>query len=138
MKTLLSFVALLWLALAASAAVHEKGPEPIKISHGEEVTLTDYLVPGKLTVFDFSSEYCGPCRRVSPKLDDLHKKRADVAVVKIDINRPSAKAIDWDSPVAKQYQLRSIPHFKIFNENGTLIAEGDGAYQMVMGWLNPE
>ncbi|PTY08156.1 hypothetical protein DB347_00795 [Opitutaceae bacterium EW11] len=138
MKSLIAVVGFLFLSGASLtlAAVHEKGAEPLKISHGDEVALEDYLVPGKITVFDFSSEYCPPCRRVAPLLDRLHQDRADVAVVKIDINRPGIKKIDWDSPVAKQYQLHSIPHFKIYNESGSLTAEGDAAYETVMRWVN--
>lgn len=126
---------LLVFAGPAFAASHEKGPEPLKISHGEEVTLADYLVPGKTTVFDFSSEFCPPCRAVSPKLDGLHKKRADLAVVKIDINRPNVKGIDWKSPVARQYNVKSVPNFKVYSPEGKLVAEGKEAWDLVYGWV---
>jgi len=53
-------------------------------------------------------------RAIAPKLAELHKSRDDIAVVKVDINRPGVKGIDWSSPVAQQYKLHSIPHFKIF------------------------
>lgn len=117
-------------------AAAEKGPKPLKISHGEEVKLADYAVPGKTTVFDFTSEFCPPCRAISPKLDALHAKRDDVAVVKVDINRPDVKGIDWKSPVAQQYKLRSIPHFKVFGPDGKLKAEGDSAREMVIKWFD--
>jgi thioredoxin len=133
--TLATLLCSLALTLSAFAADHEKGPEPLKISHGAQVELSDYLVPGKTTVFDFSSEYCPPCRRISPKLDELHKTRSDIAVVKIDINRAGIKQIDWKSPVAQQYSLQSIPQFKVFGPNGKLIAEGDDASEMVESWL---
>lgn len=121
---------------SAFAASHEKGPEPLKISHGEEVALSDYMVTGKTTVFDFTSQYCPPCRAISPRLDELHKKRADVAVVKIDINRADVKGIDWQSPVAKQYKLRSIPNFKVYGPDGKLVAEGKEASEMVYKWVD--
>ena len=94
--------------------------------------LSDYLVPGKTTVFDFYSEYCPPCRAISPRLEKLHATRDDIAVVKVDINRPDIKGIDWQSPVAKEFGLESIPHFKIYGPDGKLKAEGDPAYEMVM------
>jgi len=132
------------LALAAILAApftlladdtHSKGDKPIHISHGEEVKLADYLVTGKTTVFDFYSEYCGPCRAIGPRLEKLHETHADIAVVKVDINRPDTKGIDWQSPVAREFGLESIPHFKVFGPDGKLKAEGDPAYEMVMGWL---
>jgi thiol-disulfide isomerase/thioredoxin len=117
-------------------ANHAKGDLPAHISYGEEVRLADYLVPGKTTVFDFFSEYCGPCRRLSPRLEKLHQAREDIAVVKVDINRPDVKGIDWHSPVAQEFGLESIPHLKVYGPDGKLLAEGDAAYEMVSAWLN--
>ncbi|MDD2765650.1 MAG: thioredoxin family protein [Opitutaceae bacterium] len=114
---------------------HAKGPKPAHISMGQAVKLEDYLVPGKTIVVDFYSEYCPPCRAISPRLEKLHAARADIVVVKVDINRPGVKGIDWRSPVARQYQLQSIPHFKVFGPDGKLQAEGDEAYEMVASWL---
>jgi len=136
LSLVLSTAACLAAAFAARAAeVHAKGSAPLHISHGQNITLSDYLVPGKTTVFDFYSEYCPPCRAISPKLEKLHAERADIAVVKVDINRPGVKGIDWQSPVARQYDLQSIPHFKIFGPDGKLKAEGDPAYETVLGWV---
>lgn len=123
------------VALAANAPAPVKGPKPIRIAMGKEVAIADYAVPGKTTVFDFTSEFCPPCRAIAPRLDELHARRADVAVVKVDINRPDVKGIDWKSPVAQQYKMRSIPHFKVFGPDGKLIAEGDKAREMVTAWF---
>lgn len=119
-----------------AADTHVKGPKPMHISHGEEVNLADYVVPGKTTVFDFYSEYCPPCRAIAPHLEKLHTKRDDVAVVKVDINRLGVKGIDWKSPVARQYNLNSIPHFKVYGPDGKLKAEGDEARAMVTSWFD--
>jgi thiol-disulfide isomerase/thioredoxin len=134
-------------ALAATAIVPEvraamstKPAKPAHVSRGEPVKLTDYLVPGKTVIFDFYSDFCGPCVQVAPALEKLHQTKTDVVVVKVDINRPGVKRIDWDSPVARQYSLRSIPHFKVYGPDGKLKAE-DGptsnrARQMVLALLN--
>jgi thiol-disulfide isomerase/thioredoxin len=134
-----SFIALaavLAIPLAVLAGGNQtKGPKPAHISQGQEVKLADYLVPGKTTVFDFYSEYCPPCRAIAPRLEALHMTRDDIVVVKIDINRPGVKGIDWKSPVARQYKLQSIPHFKVYDPDGNLKAEGDEAYELVNSWL---
>ncbi len=137
LSTLAACCALLALATVSvvSAEPGKKGAAPDKIAHGAEVDITKHLVSGKITVFDFTSDYCPPCRQISPMLDELHARRDDLAVVKIDINRPDTKGIDWKSPVAAQYQLRSIPHFKVYGADGKLMAEGDAAAEMVFGWL---
>lgn len=119
----------------ASAEPGKKGPKPDRIAHGERVDIKEYLVPGKTTVINFTSAYCPPCQRISPMLDELHARRDDVAVVKVDINRPDVQGIDWKSPVVAQYELRSVPGFKVFDGKGALIAEGEAAAEMVIGWL---
>jgi thiol-disulfide isomerase/thioredoxin len=133
---LLAFVA---LPFATFAALKEKPAKPLHISQGNEVKLEDYLVPGKITVFDFYSEYCAPCMALAPELDKLHAKRPDVVVIKVDINRAGVKGIDFKSPVVAQYKLSSIPHFKVFGPDGKLRAEDtqteDKGYDLVMTWL---
>lgn len=136
LRTPAAFVLALALATPlALLAAAPKADKPAHVSFGQEVSLAELAVPGKTTIFDFTSQYCPPCRAIAPRLDKLHATRADIAVVKVDINRPDVKGIDWKSPVARQYALRSIPHFKIFGPDGKLLAEGDKAWAMVEGWI---
>jgi thiol-disulfide isomerase/thioredoxin len=118
------------------AVLNPKPPETAEvvktIGHGERVNLADHIVQGKTTIVDFYSEFCGPCRQISPLIEKFAHSRNDVAVVKVDINRPGVQGIDWDSPVARQYGLTSVPNFKVYGPDGQLQAEGDAAYQWVM------
>ena len=132
----LAFVAVLAVPCAVLAADnHTKGPEPVQVLGGQPVQIADYLVPGKTTIFDFYSEFCGPCREMAPKMQKLHETHAEIAVVDIDINRPGVQGIDWSSPVAQQFNLQSIPHFKIYGPDGKLKSEGDDAYNTVAGMV---
>lgn len=130
---LLAFTTLLFSAAQATASA--KAAKPERIAFGQEVDITQYLVPGKTVVFDFTSDFCPPCRAINPHLDKLHANRDDVVVVKIDINRPDVRGIDWNSPVAQQYNMRSIPYFKVFGPDGTQLADGQEARQMVTAWF---
>lgn len=112
-----------------------KGEKPLSISQGQKVELSQFLIKGRITIFDFTSEYCPPCRGYSDPLYQLHRKRADVAVVKVDINRPEIHRIDWESPVSVQYELRSLPYFKIYGADGKLLVEGPEARQVVDNWI---
>ena len=128
------------VAMDASVAVvandlHAKGALPLHISHGQTIVLKDYLVTGKTTIFDFYSDYCPPCRALSPLLEQLHKERTDVAVVKVDINRPGVVGIDWDSPVAHEFGLQLIPNLEVYSPNGALQSQGDDARNLVIGWI---
>jgi thiol-disulfide isomerase/thioredoxin len=117
--------------------------EPIKesiLSHkpGEEIDIERLVERGKTTIFDFYSAYCGPCRRISPLLERLDRRRDDIVVIKIDINRKGVRGIDWGSPVVRQYGLSSIPHFIIYNTSGFRTHEGRDAYQQVVQLLIKE
>ena len=151
-SALLSVAGFALLSSAALAAEHAKQAEPLHVSQGETIALTDFLVPGKTVVFDFTSKFCPPCQAYNEPLKLLHAKRADIVVIKVDINRPDIRGIDWQSPVAQQYDLHSIPHFKVYSPEGKLIAEdkmifaADGSVdriasskagrQMVDQWIN--
>ncbi len=50
----------------------------------------------------------------------LAEKNPNVTVLKIDIQEAG-------SPVARQYRIERIPYFRIFDENGREIAQGDDA-----------
>ncbi len=137
-KYLLSLLCSLALAVPVFAAgQHTKGEKPLSISHGQTVELTDFLVTGMTTIFDFTSEYCEPCRAYAEPLLALHQQGNDIAVVKVDINRAEYHEIDWESPVAQQFALsgQGIPHFKIYGPDGKLIVEGRPARQLVNQWL---
>lgn len=130
MKRLPLLLAVL-VASVSPAFAAEKGAAPAIVAQGETIDLASQLVPGKTTVVDFTSKYCPPCRAYDEPLKKLHAANPNVAVVKVDINRPGVEHIDWKSPVAQQFGLRSIPHFKVFGPDGKLVAEGQDARRLV-------
>jgi thiol-disulfide isomerase/thioredoxin len=117
----------------------EESPTPTT-SHvpGEEVDIAQMVVKGKTTIFDFFSAYCGPCVKISPKLGELDNRREDIVVIKIDINREGIQSIDWESPVVKQYAIKSIPYFIIYDDTGARSHEGSAARQVVEQLLTRE
>ena len=123
---------------AAGESAGPPAPEPASaapITHGEAVDIERHLVKGKTVIFDFYSDYCPPCRNVAPRLEKLDASRDDLVVIRVDINRPGVQGIDWNSPVARQYGLRSIPHFVIYSPAGTQVAEGQEASAQVYTML---
>jgi len=120
---LLGYVA--YTRLSSSRAVNAFQP-------GAEFAVAAHLAKGKTTIVDFYSEYCPPCRKISPLLAKLAKKRPDLEVIQVDINRKGVEGIDWSSPVARQYNLSSIPHFQIYDGSGSLLTEGQEAYAQII------
>jgi thioredoxin 1 len=102
---------------------------------GMVIDIEKYVVKGKICIFDFYSEYCGPCIRLAPKLEELDRKRDDIVVMKLDINRAGVSGIDWGSPLAKAYKIQSVPNFFIYGTDGKATHSGQGASEKVMEYL---
>lgn len=69
-----------------------------------------------IVLVDFGAEWCGPCRKIKPFIENLAQKylRNFVKVVSIDYQKgPEEKAI------YKKYGVKSMPGFAIF-KNGQL------------------
>ncbi len=132
----------LFLLMASINCKKEAEPDKGRIldnpAGNQEIDIESMLHRGKINIIDFYSEYCPPCVRISPLLAKLQDKRDDIAVIKIDINRPGIKRIDWESPVVKQFRLSSIPHFIVFDKNGNKDKEGKEAYEYVIQVLKDE
>ncbi len=89
------------------------------IGHGERVDLAANLVEGKYVLFDFYADWCPGCTQIEPMIARLAAENPQLlAVRKIDI-------VNWQSAVASQYRLRSIPHLRLFDPDGKLVASGD-------------
>ncbi|MCP4153611.1 MAG: thioredoxin family protein [bacterium] len=114
-----------------SHAMNAKNP-------GAELDVEDYIKEGKTTIVDFYSEFCPPCRKISPLLKRLDAKREDIVVIKLDLNRKGKRGIDWQSPLTQQYGIRSIPYFQIYDEEGELLHAGRNAAQEVYKLLREE
>jgi thiol-disulfide isomerase/thioredoxin len=103
---------------------------------GQPIELKQLPTRGKITVVDFFSPYCPPCLRLAPLLEQLAQKRSDLVIKKVNIQRPEVSGrIDWQSPLAQQFQLHSIPYLMIFNQRGGLETQGLEAMKQVMDWL---
>lgn len=107
------------LGLALAAAVTAGAADVATVSRGEEVRLDDHLAPGKLVLVDFYADWCGPCRVLTPRLERLAAEHPDeLALRKVDI-------VSWDSPVARQHRIRAVPHLRLYDGDGRLLADGD-------------
>ncbi len=100
------------------------------------INLSSMVVSGKTNIVDLYSEYCPPCRQIAPYLEKLVKARPDIHVIRIDINRKGHRGIDWGSPIAKQFNLQSIPYFILVDGEGKVLKEGKPAYKRVVDMVN--
>ena len=127
--------ALLALALISSGAGAGTLADANSDNPGQTLEINSLLVKGKTTVIDFYSPFCPPCVQLAPIMAKLAGKRLDLAIKKVNINRPGVQGIDWRSPLAQQYQVRQVPYFMIFSPQGQLVAQGREAVETVGSWL---
>lgn len=55
---------------------------------------------------DFYADWCGPCKMVSPIVDEIADERTDITVGKINVDESSA--------LAMKYNVMSIPTLIVF------------------------
>jgi thioredoxin 1 len=68
---------------------------------------SDVLDSSDTIMVDFWAEWCGPCRAVSPILDQIASEHSEkIKIVKLNVD---------DNPqMAMKYQITSIPAMKVF------------------------
>ena len=79
----------------------------------------ELLVSEKLVIVDFWATWCGPCRMLSPLLDEVEAEMEDkVEVVKVNVD-------DADE-IAMRYRIMSSPTL-LFFKNGQMVDRSVGA-----------
>lgn len=120
------------------AAPNFSAPSP----NGEIIALNDVL--GKYTIIDFWASWCRPCRQENPNVVKVYNQFHDKGLNIISVSLDKAgqedrwlKAIEadqmtwehvsnlkgWNEPIAKLYNVRSIPATFLLDENGNIIAK---------------
>lgn len=69
----------------------------------------DVVESGKLTLVDFWAEWCGPCKALGPKLEELSKELSDkVNIIKMNV--------DECPETPKKFGVRGIPTMILFKD----------------------
>jgi thioredoxin 1 len=72
----------------------------------------------KTVLLDFYADWCGPCRMVSPIIDEIAKERQDVLVAKINVEN--------NADLADEYKVYSIPTLLVLKD-GKVVKRASGA-----------
>lgn len=72
----------------------------------------------KPVLIDFFATWCGPCKMVSPVVDEIANERPDIKVCKLDVDR--------NLDLARTFQVMSVPTL-VAMKNGEIINKIIGA-----------
>lgn len=95
-----------------------------------------------MTIIDFWASWCGPCRKENPNVvalyNELHPKGLNILSVSLDKDASKWKEaiakdklnwahisnlMHWDEPIAKQYEVESIPSTFVLDSKGKIVAK---------------
>ena len=83
---------------------------------------------GKVLV-DFFATWCGPCKMLSPILDEFESDRGDINVIKVDV--------DLEPELARSFGIMSVPTLILYKE-GQIVNKQSGymAKDELVEWIN--
>jgi thioredoxin 1 len=93
-----------WESAAPAATVGRMPVTPVTDASFQAEVLESELP----VVVDFWAAWCGPCRVMSPILEEIAAERDDLRVVKVDT--------DANQAVAARYGVLSMPTFMVFRD----------------------
>ncbi len=79
----------------------------------ETVTASD-----KTVLLDFYADWCGPCRMVSPLVDEIAEENPQYLIGKVNV--------DMEPELAQKFQVLSIPTLVVL-KNGKPVSQSVGA-----------
>ncbi|MEE1238916.1 MAG: thioredoxin [Acutalibacteraceae bacterium] len=78
----------------------------------------EVLNSDKPVLVDFFAVWCGPCKMVSPIIEEIAEERQDIKVCKVNVDEAPA--------LAERFSVSSIPTLAVF-KNGELVRMETGA-----------
>lgn len=94
-----------------------------------------------MTIIDFWASWCAPCRKENPNVvalyNELHPKGLNIIGVSLDKDAAKWKEaiakdklawthvsnlMQWEDPIAKQYEIESIPSTVVLDAKGNIVA----------------
>ena len=86
--------------------------ERSQVQHANEANFLDIVLKSDVPVLvDFYADWCGPCQRLAPVLEELAAETPGARIVKVNV--------DQSPSLATEYGVNSIPSLKVF-KNGAV------------------
>ena len=83
-----------------------------QVQHANETNFDSLVLKSDVPVLvDFYADWCGPCQRLTPILEELARETPDAKIVKVNV--------DHSPNLAAEYGVDSIPSLRVF-KNGAV------------------
>nr|XP_050865668.1 thioredoxin-2 isoform X2 [Vespula vulgaris] len=80
-----------------------------------------------LVVIDFYATWCGPCKAIGPKIEELAKETEDVIFLKVDVEECE--------DIVNEYKITNMPTF-VFIKEGKILETFSGAnYDLLLSTI---
>lgn len=83
----------------------------------KKITTFELVEKANAAVVDFYADWCGPCKMLSPTVDEVANENDDIKVVKVNV--------DEAQDIAIKYQVMSIPTLVVI-KNGNEVNRSVG------------
>lgn len=99
----------------------------MEIIKADSNNFNDLVKEGKILV-DFYATWCGPCKMLSPVLEEISTDRSDVKIIKVDV--------DECEDIARQLGIMSIPTMIVFKDGKIMDKKiGFSQKEEITSWL---
>ena len=90
----------------------------VQIQNSDDLKSTLAKAGDSLVVIDFFATWCGPCKMIAPKIEELSKEMPNIIFLKVDV--------DECEDISEQYEVESMPTF-VFIKGGKVLETFAGA-----------
>ena len=91
------------------STIESKGEKFLKQPKFTETQLNEILSNNKIVLIDFSTQWCVPCKKMKPIIEEIQRENTTIKVLFIDA--------DANKELVKKYQIKGVPAFIVL-KNG--------------------